>query len=295
MQDLEQRASLLAVHLSPDSLQLIRNFCLELAAYNQHTNLVSKADAPNLVREHIADSLTLVNLILERNAPRRLVDVGSGAGFPAIVLAFLIPDLHVTFIESVGKKARFLTETCAKLGLVDRTLVLSERAEVIARDKTYRDTFGFATARAVGSLALLSELTLPFLLTGGFLLAQKSQKQAAIEIEEARQIVTALGGVVRETMIPNPVALGKEMAVIEIAKVQPTPPKYPRPTSQLTNKTAAKPTGSPAAAAGDAPGKRTGESTGKRYGSKPAGKRYGKPAGKPTGNSPGKKFGKPSK
>jgi 16S rRNA (guanine527-N7)-methyltransferase len=233
MQDLEKRSVLLSVRMPPESWQHIRDFCRELAAYNGHTNLVSKADAPNLVREHIADSLTLVNLIKERDVVKTLVDIGSGAGFPGMILAFVLPDLHVTFIESVGKKARFLQQTCELLGLSERTSVLAARAETLARDNEYRDNFGFATARAVGSLAVVSELSLPFLRVGGFMFAQKSQKQADAEITEARELVTKLGGTIRDTVVPNAVAIGKAVAIIEVAKLTPTPLKYPRPTAQL--------------------------------------------------------------
>lgn len=234
LEDLKQRASLLSVHLDEKTLQLIGEFCRQLAAYNQHTNLVSKADAPNLVQQHIADSLSLVGPIADRQKMNhRLVDIGSGAGFPAIILALTLADLQVVFIESISKKAKFLQQVCGYLGLDNRVKVLAERAETCARQKDLRDSFGFATARAVGSLSLISELTLPFLQTGGCLLAQKSQKQADDEIREAASLVTALGGSIREKVIPNPMAVGKDVVIIEVVKTQPTPPKYPRQTAQL--------------------------------------------------------------
>lgn len=234
LDDLKQRASLLSVHLEEKTLQLIGEFCLQLAAYNRHTNLVSKAAAPNLVQQHIADSLSLVNPIVERRQiPHTLVDIGSGAGFPAIILALVISDLQVVFIESIGKKAKFLQQVCQQLALGNRIKVLSERAEACAREKDLRDSFGFATARAVGSLSLVSELTLPFLQPGGCLLAQKSQKQADSEIKEAVPLVTALGGSIRDKVIPNPMAVGREVVIIEVVKTQPTPPRYPRQAAQL--------------------------------------------------------------
>lgn len=231
--EMEQKAAMLPLELSAETVEKIRSFCAQLFEYNQHTNLVSKADAPNLVREHIVDALSLVNLIIAHGTIRKLIDIGSGAGFPAMILAIAIPDLQVTFVESVGKKARFLQQVATTLGIDNRTTILNERAEDLAHKKGYREQYGYATARAVGSLALLSELTIPFLRTGGWLLAQKSQKQVEVETAEARPIITALGGDVRETVIPNTVAVGREVAIIEVVKLTPTPLKYPRPMTQI--------------------------------------------------------------
>ena len=126
-----------------------------------------------------------------------------------------------------------MQQSCEQLGLSERTRVLDSRAEALARDRTYRDSFAFANDRSVGALALVIELALPFLKIGVVLFAQKSQKQADEEIQSARKIVTELGGTIRDVVVPNAVAVGKAVAVIEVAKVTPTPAKFPRPTAQL--------------------------------------------------------------
>jgi 16S rRNA (guanine527-N7)-methyltransferase len=204
-----------------------------LQTYNEHTNLVSNADADVVIRNHILDALSLVRLIPNASSPKRLVDIGSGAGFPAMILALVLENLSVVLIDSVGKKTRFLLEAASALGVSDRVQVENARAEEMAREREYRERFDLATARAVGKLDLVVELTLPFLKLGGLLLAQKSKAQLSDELEDGRHAASLLGGTIKSLDQLDAEVLGRELVVVCVDKQKPTPPKFPRPTSQL--------------------------------------------------------------
>jgi len=234
---LKERAQQLSVELSDAQLSMISSFLAELSSYNEHTNLVGNADPVVVVRDHVLDSLSLVRLINEMRPSGResisLVDIGSGAGFPAMILAIAIPELAVLLTDSVGKKTRFLTESAKNLGLDDRVRVVNSRAEDLSKTKEYRERFDFATARAVGKLDLVAELTLPFIRTGGFLLAQKSRNQLPDELVQGELAINEIGGELVETRSLDKEVLQKDFVVVCVKKVKSTPRQYPRATSEL--------------------------------------------------------------
>ncbi len=229
---LSQQAPALGVCLTADQMEVLHIFLTELAIYNEHTNLVSSADPMRVVREHILDALSLVQLV-DRPQANRLVDIGSGAGFPALILALLNPTLSVCLIESVSKKTRFLHFLTEKLQLTERVQVITGRAEELAHKSQLRGTFATATARAVGAIDLVLELALPFLLTGGLLLSQKSAAQVTAESSRAAKALPLLGGQLKEVRTIQSEPLGKEHVVFIIEKTSETPERYPRTTAQI--------------------------------------------------------------
>lgn len=235
LDELKERLKILGLDVDTDQLQAVETFCLNLAEYNQHTNLVASSDPALVIRQHIVDAWSLVPLIKSslNDQPGSLIDIGSGAGFPGLILAIACPGLKVVLVESIGKKTKFLQQTVAKLNLEHHVTVLNERAEVLAHQSAYRERFNLATARAVGSLDLIAELTIPFLLTKGRLLAQKSQAQLELEESNAKTALAKLKAQLLEIVPLNTEALGKENAVMLIEKCAPTPNKYPRPAAQL--------------------------------------------------------------
>lgn len=232
--ELARRAPCLDVELSGGQLELIRTFLIELAGYNAHTNLVSCADPGLVVAEHVLDSLSLVAPLRSVGADRgRLVDVGSGGGFPAFVLAIALPDMELTLIESVAKKARFLAMLNQTLAFSARLRVLNDRAENVARDRTVRASFDAATARAVGKIDLASELCLPLLKKGGWLLAQKSNWQIEEEQRRAKIALPILGGEIRRLVQANRQALEKEHVILMIEKTGDSADRFPRTAAQM--------------------------------------------------------------
>ena len=157
-----------------------------------------------------------------------MIDIGTGAGIPGLPLKIMRPDLAVTLLEAIGKKVRFLEEIVQQLDLKD-VQVLHGRAEELARDPAYRETFALALARAVAPLRILVELALPFVRLGGHLAAAKGSG-AAREVREAANSLAECGGAVDRLVsldVPGP---GPAPRLVIIRKIAPTPERYPRRT-----------------------------------------------------------------
>jgi 16S rRNA (guanine527-N7)-methyltransferase len=223
--------------LDTDQLEQIAHFCQLLATYNAHTNLVANAEFEVVLRDHVMDSLSLVPTIISRPVAKektnRLIDIGSGAGFPGLILAIASRHLSVTLVESVGKKARFLEDTVSKIALSQRVEVKQARAEELAHQAQYRGKFDLATGRALGSLAVVAELTVPFLSVGGVCLLQKTVKQSEEEAPKARANLQKLGARLIKTIVLDAEILGKERAVMLIEQIKPVIARYPRPWAQI--------------------------------------------------------------
>jgi 16S rRNA (guanine527-N7)-methyltransferase len=223
--------------LSEKQLEQIGAFCNLLVEYNEHMNLVSNAEFEVVVRDHVLDSFSLVPIIekygKQKSGRNRLIDIGSGAGFPGLILALSVAGLRVTLVEAVGKKAKFLQEVVNKLDLTEMVEIKNTRAEELAHHPQYRGQFTFATARAIGAFGIVCELTAPFLTPGGFVLVQKSVKQWTLDEPLAKDNVDIVGASIREAVILDPEILGKELAVIVLQQTKPSKAKYPRPWAQI--------------------------------------------------------------
>lgn len=230
---LRKRAPLVGATLNEAQIEALGVFLSELKAYNEHTNLVSNADPLVVAREHVLDSLSLCAHMPDANSSSRLVDIGTGAGFPALVLAIALPQLNVLAIESIGKKTRFLQAMVAKLEMAQRVEIANDRAETLAFKPGLRGSFDIATARAVGKVDVIAELALPFLKTDGRLLAQKSQAQLDEERRRAGIALPILGGELVEVVIPNVEALEKAHVVLIVRKKSDTPKRFPRTPVQI--------------------------------------------------------------
>ncbi len=211
------------LHLDQRQIEQFARYSAELRAWNTRINLTAITDEREIVICHFLDSLRCALSWGEH--PSRLIDVGSGAGFPALPLKILLPELHVTLVESVGKKAAFLRHIIATLDLRDVTVVTA-RAEVVGRDPRHREQYDVVTARAVAELAILAEYCLPFCAIGGRVLAPKGS-DVDDEVARARVAIARLGG---QLLNVEPVDIpGVEpRTLVVIAKIAPTPPAYPR-------------------------------------------------------------------
>lgn len=240
---LAEKAKLLSIELSTEQVEAFETYLQELASFNEHTNLVSRSDAEIVIDNHILDSLTLVPILKEiysaesgselNSVLMSLIDIGSGAGFPGLMLAIACPFLEVTLVESTGKKCAFLSTCVESLELGSRVSVLNERAEDLAHVPRMRERFDLATARAVGSVEMITEFCLPFLRVGGYLLSQKSSGQLDSELKAAEPAIQVLGGKVEDVLDVENDATGKDFAVVVIEKVSKTPGKYPRAFGQI--------------------------------------------------------------
>jgi 16S rRNA (guanine527-N7)-methyltransferase len=226
-----------AVPLSDKQLDQIDAYCTLLAQYNEHMNLVSNAQYEVVVNDHVLDSFTLVPIIQrfrgEKAGRNSLIDIGSGAGFPGLVLAIAVPGLRVTLVEAVGKKARFLADVVSQLNLSGAVEVENKRAEELAHHGQYRARYGFATARAVGPSAIVCELSSPFLAPKGLVLVQKSAKQWTEDERAITDNVEKLGASVKEVVNLDPQISGKELVVVVLEQDKPTKTKYPRSWAEI--------------------------------------------------------------
>lgn len=188
---------------------------------NKKFNLTSVRDEKEVYIKHFYDSLAPEKYFFKE---AKVVEIGSGGGFPSIPLMIVRKDLKFTLIESTGKKCEYLKSVVQKLNL-NCEKILNVRAEDGARDFTLREKFDIVTARAVAKLNTLSEYCLPFVKKGGFFIAYKSDKE---DISEAENAIKILGGKIDEIFdYELPENFGKRLAVI-IKKISATPLKYPR-------------------------------------------------------------------
>lgn len=196
-----------------------------LLEQNQVMNLTAITEPDQVADLHFLDSAALLTLGEDLRG-KRLIDVGTGAGFPGLPLRILEPSLQLTLLDSLGKRVDWLNQVCAQLGL-EGIQAIHARAEEQALVKGYRDSFDFVTARAVANLRLLGELCLPYVKVGGQFLAMKTTESAS-EVEEAAHCIKLLGGRAGEPV--DYVIPGAQVThrVLPIRKLAPTLKGYPR-------------------------------------------------------------------
>jgi 16S rRNA (guanine527-N7)-methyltransferase len=220
---LEETAAAWGLPLSSAQLGQFAIYADELRRWNERTNLTSIIDDQGIAARHFLDSLRCA--LSWGEPPGSLVDVGAGAGFPGLPLKILRPELQLTLIESIAKKAAFLEHIVERLGL-DHVQILAVRAEAAGRDPAHRERYDLATARAVAELRVLAEYCLPLCRVGGRFLAPKGA-QIEGEAQAAQTAIEQLGG---RLLAIEPVQLpGLEpRALVVVEKAGPTPPRYPR-------------------------------------------------------------------
>ena len=196
-----------------------------LVEQNRVMNLTAITQPEGIARLHFLDSAALLPLLGDTSG-KRLIDVGTGAGFPGLPLKILLPQLDVTLLDSLNKRVDWLNEVSAQLGLTG-VRAIQGRAEEKALEKSMRDSFDLVTARAVADLRLLSELCLPFVKVGGRFLSMKSVDSDQ-ELDQAAHAIKLLGGRVRDVKdyaIPG-ADVTHRLVIVE--KVAPTLKGYPR-------------------------------------------------------------------
>lgn len=221
-----------------EALAKLSSFTERLIEVNQQMNLTAITEPKEIAAKHIADSLTCIKHI---KPGAKLLDVGSGAGFPAIPIAICRPDVSVTALDSTAKKIRFISDTADILEISNLNVITGRAEELCSKAKKdhplYREKYDVVTARAVARLNVLCELCLPFVKLGGRFISMKSLL-ASDEIDEARQAIKILGGEIAENVSLSIACDGKELSrsLIIIQKIANTPNNYPRSYSSLNKK-----------------------------------------------------------
>lgn len=234
MRELIQNAlTLFGVRLSGAQQRMFQTYEEELIAWNLQVNLTAIDSAEQIRTKHFLDSISAV-CALRGTLLTNLIDIGTGAGFPGIALKILFPDMRLTLVESVGKKAVFCQHIVTCLGL-SGVEILTERAENLGQNPDHREHYDWAVARAVAILPVLAEYLLPLVRVGGAMLAMKGE-QAPAEVHRAEHAITVLGGHVRKlTPITLP-GVAEERYLVVIDKVAATSPIYPRRVGVPTKK-----------------------------------------------------------
>lgn len=222
---LRQAASDYGIALTQEQLKAFNRYYQLLVEWNEKMNLTAITEPQEVAVKHIIDSLSCYDADFFP-AKARVVDVGTGAGFPGVPLKIYRPDLQLTLVDSLNKRLTFLQCVITELGLKD-VAVVHARAEEGARKKELRDKFDVALSRAVARLNVLSELCLPFVATGGCFIALKGA-QYEEEANEARQAISLLGGRLIKMQPVKLPGLDDKRAVLYIRKEKPTPGTYPR-------------------------------------------------------------------
>ena len=194
-------------------------------------NLTAITEDMEVITKHFLDCLTVQSSI-DLAQVKSLVDVGTGAGFPGLVLKIAFPNVHITLIDSLNKRLKFLQHVIDELGLTGIECVHG-RAEDLGKNKAYREQFEVCASRAVANLAVLSEYTLPFVKKGGYLIALKGQKLDE-ELAEGEKAITILGGTIDKLVDVVVPYTDLNHRIAKIKKVKETPKKYPRKAGEPT-------------------------------------------------------------
>jgi len=211
------------IDLPPEAEAVFGLYYEFLEERGQNVNLTALCGVEDVAHLHFLDSIALLNITDFKN--KKVIDIGSGAGFPGLPLKITEPTIDLTLLDATGKRISFLSELCSKLNI--RATLITARAEEAAFKPELREQFDIVVSRAVARLNVLCELCLPYIKPDGMFLAMKG-KDSDEEVDEAKTAIKALGA---ELMGKNDYTIPETNIthrVIVIKKTEPTPEKYPR-------------------------------------------------------------------
>lgn len=221
----EYAAALFNLELSAEQEAAFARYADELLAWNERVNLTAITDPDGVVVRHFLDSLTLTKT-LELHPGLRIIDVGSGAGFPGLPLQIVYPQFDMTLLEATGKKVSFLQHMIDTLNLPN-VRALKGRAEEIGQTPAHRASYDVAVARAVARLPILLEYLMPLVQVGGVCIAMKG-KTAHSEVESSRHALSTLGGRLDRIEAFQLPGVEETHYLVMVEKIAPTPAQYPR-------------------------------------------------------------------
>jgi len=217
--------TLVGIQLNTRQLAAFKKYEEVLLEWNQKHNLTAIRESEGIRTKHFLDSLTCM-LAWREHPPERLIDIGTGAGFPGIPLKIILPRLRLTLVESVGKKLDFCKHVIEVLEL-ENVNCLQARAEEMGLAREHREKYDWAVARAVAHLPVLAEYLLPLVKVGGGMLAQKGETGPA-EAHKADRAIHILGGRIKQLIPVLLPGVSEERFLVVVDKVSTTPPGYPR-------------------------------------------------------------------
>ena len=227
--ELTKLESKIEIELSLDEIEKLYKFMYLLLEWNEKINLTAITEPKDIILKHFVDSITIKKYIKSEN---KVLDMGTGAGFPGIPLKIISSDTYFTLVDSLNKRIIFLNKVCDKLKL-DKIENIHSRAEELAKNKKYREQYDVVTSRAVARLASLVEYMLPFVKVGGKCICMKGSNVDE-ELIEAKKAINVLGGEIEKVdkfLLPNS---DIERNIVIIKKIKNTSCKYPRKPGTAT-------------------------------------------------------------
>lgn len=215
----------LGLSLSEEQLKQFIKYYELLVEKNKVMNLTAITDFEEVVRKHFLDSLSLVK-VLDMKQTEKILDMGTGAGFPGIPIKIAFPDCHITLVDSVNKKIEFIKEAAAEIGL-HNIEAIHGRVEDLGHTSAYREQYDLVVSRAVAALPALVEYCLPFVKVGGAFLSYKSVKVDE-ELSAGKKAIQVLGGRLEKDIRFQLSGTEMDRAFLLIKKEKPCPKKYPR-------------------------------------------------------------------
>ena len=222
---LEEGCKELGITLNEIQKKQFTDFYEYLVEKNKVMNLTGITEFQEVLIKHFLDSLACVKAV-DMSRIKRIMDLGTGAGFPGVPLKIAFPHLEACLLDSLKKRVNFLEETFQMLKLENITAIHG-RAEEYAKNKQYRETYDLCVSRAVSNLATLSEYCLPYVKTGGYFISYKSGTVQE-EVEQAQKAVKILGGKIQNVVYFQLPDSEIQRSLVVIEKIKATPGRYPR-------------------------------------------------------------------
>ena len=221
----------LGIDLSSKQVEQFMRYKVLLQEWNEKMNLTAITGDQEIMTKHFLDCMT-INKAIAMDNQKNVIDIGTGAGFPGLVIKIAFPHLQVTLVDALKKRLNFLETVIDELELTDIKCVHS-RAEDLGKNKAYREGYDICASRAVANLAVLSEYTLPFVRVDGYLIALKGQKLDE-ELEQGKKAIEILGGKLEEVVHTGVPFTNLDHKIAKIRKIKPTAAKYPRKAGEPT-------------------------------------------------------------
>jgi len=225
MKELQIALEQLNIPYTEETLEKYRLYMEGIIEWNEKVNLTSITNKDEFIKLHFIDSIMSVPCE-EFQKAKKIIDVGTGGGFPGIPLALAAPDKEFVLMDSLNKRIKIINQLCEEIGITNVTAVHA-RAEELAKNKAHRQKYDLCVSRAVANLSTLSEYCLPFIKQEGWFLSYKGPDTDK-ELSDAKKAIKILGGQIDREELASLESSGLEHKIIFIKKVKDTPAKYPR-------------------------------------------------------------------